>query len=385
MYYIHNATLITPEKTIYQGAILIEDETISAIGTQQELTCPAGAESVDADGLIIAPGLIDLQVNGAFGMDFTSQPDTIWQVGERLLQFGVTTFLPTIVSSPLKTIQLAQAVLHKGPPAGYQGARVPGLHLEGPYLSLEKYGAHNPADLCLPEVSEYQGWNPGSYIRMVTLAPELPGALPAIRILVRNGVVVSAGHSQANLRQAQAGIKAGIRYATHLFNAMPPLDHRQPGLAGAVCNDARLTAGLIVDGIHIHPTMVQLAWKILGTQHTNLVTDAVAALGMPTGEFDLGGRTITHDGVSARLKDGRLAGSLLSLDQAVRNLVRFTGCNLAEALHTITTVPARLLSMGRSLGNLAAGCKADLVMLTPEGNVAGVWINGHKARLPASM
>ena len=196
-------------------------------------------------------------------------------------------------------------------------------------------------------------------------------------------MLVSAGHSQADFDQAQAGIQAGIRYGTHLFNAMPALDHHQPGLVAALLGDPRLTVGLIVDGIHLHPAMVRLAWNILGAQRTNLVTDAMAALGMPPGDYMLGARLVFMDGSSARLADGRLAGSLLSLDQALRNLMAFTGCSLTEALPTLTRVPARLLGLDSSLGSLTMGSKADFTLLTPEVQVAQVWVDGRRVLSPS--
>ena len=166
----------------------------------------------------------------------------------------------------------------------------------------------DPANLSLPDPSDFEQWSPSSHVRLVTLAPELPGSLPAVRSLVRNGVLVSAGHSQANYAQAQAGFEAGIRYGTHLFNAMPAFNHHQPGLVGAILNDDRLTAGFIVDGIHIHSSMVQFAWKMLAAGRTSLVSDAVAALGMPAGEYHLGSRSVYTDGSSIKLSDGRPGG-----------------------------------------------------------------------------
>ena len=213
---------------------------------------------------------------------------------------------------------------------------------------------------------------------MVTLAPELPGAINAIKTLVKNNVVVSAGHSQAALDQSLVGLEAGISYGTHLFNAMPSINHRQPGLGGALLTDNRLICGMIVDGIHLHPVMVRIAWQVLGSRRTSLVTDAIAALGMPPGAYQLGGRTVYSDGFSARLGDGSLAGSLLSLDQALRNLITFTGCSLEDAIPTITQVPARLLKLDSSLGNLVAGAKADFVLLDADLKVTGVWLGGHQ-------
>jgi N-acetylglucosamine-6-phosphate deacetylase len=369
--YIHNATLYTPMGKLDHAAMLISSETITALGREDDLPCPANTQVIDAKEQSFIPGFIDLQINGAFGMDFTSNPETIWQVGEQLTRFGVTSFLPTIISSPFDAVRKAQAILQTGPPNGYRGARVLGLHLEGPYLNPEKHGAHNPAYLRLPEPDVYEHWSPANYVRMVTLAPELHGALTAVETMVKHGVVVSAGHSQANLDQSLASFEAGVRYGTHLFNAMPALAHRQPGLAGALLTDKRLICGMIIDGIHLHPVMVKLSWQILGSQRTNLV-------GMPAGEYQLAGRTVHVDGSSARLEDRTLAGSLLSLDQALRNLVVFTGCSLEEAIPTVTQVPARLLQLDASLGNLKVGAKADLVLLNSNLQVTGVWFNGHQ-------
>ena len=376
MKYIHHAILYTPTKKIDNGALLIDGESISAVGSASDLPCPAGAKRIDAQGLRLAPGFIDLQINGAFGLDFTANPETIWQVGENLTRFGVTAFLPTLVSSPLQTVKEAQGVLQKGSPSGYHGARPLGLHLEGPFLNPAKCGAHDPSCLLLPDLKLIQHWSPESNVRMATLAPELPGAIQVVKKLVKQGVVVSAGHSLANFDEAQQGFAAGIRYGTHLFNAMPPLDHRHPGLAGALLVDPRPIVGMIVDGIHLHPSTISLAWRALGAQRTSLVTDAMAALGMPPGEYNLGGRSVLVDGYSARLADGRLAGSLLSLDQALRNLVAFTGCTLIEALATVTHVPAALLGLDAHFGMLVPGANADLVWLTPDMQVVQTWING---------
>ena len=377
MIYIHNATLYTPENKIDHGALLVSGDVIAALGSEDELPCPPGTETIDVGGLSLIPGFIDLQINGAFGMDFTTSPATIWQVGEQLTQFGITSFLPTIISSPSESVRTTQSILQAGPPSSYRGARVLGLHLEGPYLNPEKCGAHEPAFLSLPDPAVYQHWSPSSHVSMVTLAPELEGSLQAIRTLVRNGVVVSAGHSQADLHQAQAGFAAGISYGTHLFNAMPPLDHKKPGLVGELLANPQTVSGIIVDGIHVDPVVVKLVWEILGARRMNLVSDAIAALGMPPGEYQLGGHSVFVDGTSARLQDGRLSGSLLRLDQALRNLLAFTGCDLSEALTTVTQTPARLLRMERMLGSLVKGSLADLVLLTPEARIAGVWISGH--------
>jgi N-acetylglucosamine-6-phosphate deacetylase len=190
-------------------------------------------------------------------------------------------------------------------------------------------------------------------------------------------VVVSAGHAQAGYAASVVGLDAGIAYGTHLFNAMRPLDHREPGLPGALLTDPRPTVGLIADGVHVHPAVVALAWQAKGPARINLVTDAMAALGMPPGRYQLGDWEVHSDGVAVRLADGRLAGSVLSLDQAVRNLVAFTGCAPAAALATVTAVPATLLGLTGERGQLAPGGVADLTLLTPDLQVAATIVGGQ--------
>jgi N-acetylglucosamine-6-phosphate deacetylase len=211
----------------------------------------------------------------------------------------------------------------------------------------------------------------------VTLAPELPGAGPLIATLTERGIIVSAGHSMATLAEARAGFEAGIRYGTHLFNAMPPLHHREPGLAGALLSDARVMVGLVPDGIHVHPTVIEIIWRMVGRERLTLVTDAMAALGMPPGHYQIGDFVVTVDDESARLADDTLAGSILTPDAALRNLIAFSGCSLAEALPTMTSNPACLLGLGRQKGQIAPGFDADLVLLTADLHVAQTIIGGQ--------
>jgi len=293
-------------------------------------------------------GLIDLQVNGAAGHDLTAEPEALWAVGEALTRYGVTAFLPTLVSPAWPVVERAQGAFAAGPPAGYAGATVLGWHLEGPFLSPLRHGAHDPAALRAPDPGAAEGWSPDRGIRVVTLAPELPGALEIVESLVAAGVVVSAGHSAATFDEARAGFDAGIRAVTHLFNAMGPLDHRDPGLPGAALADPRVTIGVIPDGLHVHPAVIRIVRNAVGAERLAIVTDAIAALGMAPGAYRLAGRDVLYDEAegSARLAGGGLAGSVLSMDQAVRNLARFTGCSGEEARLAATTVPARLLGLG---------------------------------------
>jgi N-acetylglucosamine-6-phosphate deacetylase len=288
-------------------------------------------------------------------------------VGAGLPRYGVTAFLPTIITSPLEQIEAGLRVVTSGPPTGFRGAAPIGLHAEGPFLNPKKKGAHNPQHLRPPTAEAVANWSPASGMRLVTMAPELPGALGVIETLSARGVVVSTGHSLATYEEALAGFDAGARYGTHLFNAMPFLAHRDPGLPGALLTDDRMTVGFIADGVHTHRSIIDLVWRILGPRRMNLVSDAMAALGMPPGAHRLGDYDVIVDATSCRLADGTtLAGSILEPDQALRNLVSITGCALGEALETMTTTPAQLLGMEGERGRIAPGFVADMVLLSPD-------------------
>lgn len=358
---------------------------VAALGSGAAAMAPAGTERLEADGCLLAPGLIDLQLNGAAGHDLTADPAGLWAVAEALPRFGVTAFLPTLVSADADTIDAARAVLRAGPPRGHRGATPLGLHIEGPFLQPAKRGAHAAESLRLPDLAFAHDWSPAEGVRVVTLAPELPGALELVRVLVTRGIVVSAGHSTATLEQARAGFDAGIRMVTHLFNAMPPLDHYAPGLVGAALADPRVTISLIPDGVHVEPTLVGLVWRLCGRHRLSIVTDAIAALGMPPGRYRLAGVDVDVDAHSART-GGVLAGSLLSLDQAVRNLVAFSGCTPADAVAAASIIPGRLLGDG-DRGALEVGRRADLVLLTRDLQVAATVVAGtviHRAATVAA-
>ena len=377
MLYIHNATLYTPDSTIEAGAILLDGKRIAALGPASGLPAPAGAEILDAGGGIVTPGFIDLQLNGAFGDDFTVEPETIWRVAEGLPRWGVTSFLPTIITAPLAQAGKAQEVLAGGPPSGWRGSIPLGLHCEGPFLNPIKKGAHNPSHLRLPSLEAVAEWSPQQHVRLVTLAPELPGALPVIEALAGRGVLVSCGHSMATYAEAQAAFAAGATYGTHLFNAMPLLEHREPGLAGALLAASSQTVGIIPDGVHTHPAIVALAWKLKGPGRLNVVSDAMAALGNAPGRYLLGDQEVTVTECDARLPSGTLAGSILSMDEALRKLIAFTVCSLPDALATMTSTPADLLGLSQERGRLVAGAYADLAVLSPDLQVTMTVVEGR--------
>ncbi len=374
--YLFNVQLLRSEAAApvgwSPGAALLQDGRIAAVDPPL-YRIPAHARRLDGEGGLLAPGFIDLQLNGAFGDDFTTEPETMWRVAAGLPRYGVTAFLPTIITSPPAAVSAACRALLAGPPPDFRGAQPLGLHLEGPYLNPQRKGAHNSRYLREPALADIEEWTPQNGVRLVTLAPELPGALSLVEALAGRGVLVSAGHTQATAAEAQEGIEAGIRYGTHLFNAMAPLLHREPGVAGALLADERVTVGLIVDGRHVHPMLVKLARQLLGPR-VNLVSDAMAALGLPAGDYRLGDYAVTV-GEDARLADGTLAGSILAPDQAARNLVEYTGCPSADALAALTVAPGRLLGVRK--GQIAPGYDADLTLLSPDLQVKLTIIGGE--------
>ena len=361
-------------------AVICQDGLITMIGSLAAMSLPADSITVEVGDGVLAPGLIDIQLNGGFGHDFTEDPGSIWDVGARLPTHGVTAFVPTVVTSAPESRRMMLDTIKEGPPDGYRGAQVLGAHFEGPFISPQASGAHDRSFLQVPDSAEddVSGWSRDRGVAMVTLAPELPGALELTSDLVSRGVVVSVGHSAATFDEGLAGIEAGARYATHLFNAMPALGHREPGLAGAVLSDPRVTVGVIPDGIHVHPSVVGLVAAGIGQSRLSVVTDATAGLGMAPGRYSLGGRHVDVDGTSVRLVDGGvLAGSALTADQAVRSLVAMTGWAPLDAARTMTSVPAKLLGL-EDRGEIRVGARADFTLVTRDLQVAATYISGEK-------
>ncbi len=350
--------------------LLLSGGRVSAVAAPGELTLPAGSilvQRIDAASLLVAPGLIDLQVNGAAGVDVTGEPERLWEVAAALPRHGVTSFLPTLVTTDARTRDRALSALATGRPDDVpMGARPLGLHFEGPMLSPQRPGVHDRNLLREPSAELITGWSAEAGLTMVTLAPELPDALEVIGALVARGVLVSIGHTAATLTQVQAAIATGARAVTHLFNAMPGLDHREPGPVGAVLGTENLVAGVIVDGLHVHPVTVAAAYRALGPRRFLAVSDTTAALDQPDGLSRLGSRQVLIGAGSVRTTDdGGLAGSAVGLDECVRLLARFAGLSSVEALRAATTVPSDLL--GRpDLGRVQPGSVADVVLLTED-------------------
>lgn len=349
--------VLTPEGLIGPAAVECDGDRIVAVHALEK-----GAVVPDR---ILAPGLVDLQVNGIEDIDVASATGSDWEALDRyLLAQGVTTWCPTLVTAPLDRYPPALARVEEARNRPAEGRpAIAGAHLEGPFLGGAP-GAH-PIELLRPIDLDWLAALPPT-VRVVTLAPELAHATEAIRLLAGRGVLVSLGHSIASFEQAVAGAKAGARLATHVFNGMGPLHHREPGLAGAALARVGLTPSLIADLIHVHPAVVAM---VLRATPAILVTDAVAwrAARVSTIGIEL------RDG-AARLADGRLAGSALTMDQAIRNAVG-AGIDLETALVAASTRPAALLG-SHDRGSIAPGCRADLVAFAPDLAVEQVWVGG---------
>jgi N-acetylglucosamine-6-phosphate deacetylase len=351
--------------------VLVDGEAITWVGRGNPPR-RADEEVVAQPGEIIAPGFIDLQVNGYASHDAAAGADSIAALSDALPASGVTAFLPTLISAPVEVGAAFAATV--GAAAESQGARVLGAHIEGPFLNPSFRGAHLREHLAEPtaeKVDVIEAARP----RLVTLAPELPGALDAIERLHRAGIVVSAGHTGADYEQGRKAIAAGVRFATHIYNAMPPMHHRRPGIALALLLDPRVTVGLIADGEHVHPAVCEQLVRVKGSTRVALTTDQTSAAGAPPGTYQLSGRPVHSDGRVVRLEDGTLAGSAASMPDLVHLMARLPGMTAARAISLASTVPARVLGEER-LGRIAEGAAADLVVLDAELRVRLTMIRG---------
>jgi N-acetylglucosamine-6-phosphate deacetylase len=373
--------LITPEQWIDIPIIVVDAGIITDVRARNEVELPAGARRLDFPDLILAPGLIDIHIHGGASHDVMEADDKALARIEMLLaRHGVTAYLPTTVTATQGRI--LQALEHLGKAAGRNentGRAIPiGIHLEGPFISHAKRGVHPPANLIQPSPSALERFWQASEgkIRMMTIAPEIPGAVETIRYARTLGVHSSLGHSNATHEEARAGIAAGADHATHTFNAMRPLDHRDPGILAAVLEDDSLSADIIVDGIHVDPSVVRLFLRAKGDDRAILITDAISATGMPEGTYKLGDFEV-------QVKDGRcesagkLAGSVLTLDRAIRNVMSFARWQLQRTVKLATLNPARLLGVTNQRGIVATGRRADLVALTHDGTVVHTIIGGE--------
>jgi N-acetylglucosamine-6-phosphate deacetylase len=332
-------------------------------------------DQADANLAVVAvPGLIDIQVNGGWGHDFTANPSSIWEVGRHLPSTGVTTFLPTIVSAPYVVADTAIEVLRSGPPEGYVGADPIGLHIEGPWISADWRGAHNPEHLRAPDLDIARRWADSGVVRMVTIAPELDLAFDVAETFAAAGVVVSAGHSGADFATASRALSGPWSAVTHLFNQMSPFHHRAPGLVGAALLSDR-PCSVIVDGIHSDPAAVRFAWERLGPGRFILITDAMQATGLGPGRYLLGDQAVDVGPEGPRIWPDTLAGSTLTMERALANLVAWTPATREQALECASLLPAAVVG-AQDRGRVEPGRRADAVLLDDRFRVLETMVGG---------
>jgi N-acetylglucosamine-6-phosphate deacetylase len=374
---IKNCILYDRSDTNVPCGVLVCDGTIARVGGGD---APGGADCViDAGGRILAPGLIDVHIQGAGGADvLDATPESLETISANCARFGVTGFLATTVYKPGQDnahLTVTTNCLKRN----LGGARMLGVHLEGPFISAEKRGMIQPDCLGAPGLAMLKDIydRVGDDLAMMTIAPELPGNLDIIGDLVDNGVVASLGHTHGTYEETVAGFDAGISHVTHLFNAMPGLHHRLPGPLAAIFERPDVTAQVIVDGAHIHPSIIRLALSCLGPKRFVTITDGIQAMGLPDGSYVYNGVDYEAREGTARYHDGTLIGTALGLNQMAGRLMEFTGCSLPVAIGTVCGNPARVLGLADRKGAVRAGFDADLVLLEEDLSVFATIVGGE--------
>lgn len=377
--------LYTPTEEIADPLLVLEDRYIAEISSRASRTVPANAKVVDFGDATLAPGFLDIHIHGGAGLDLMrASAAEMPHLGQFLVSHGVTGYFATTVAAPIDATcaalgRLADAIEQEAQTRdGNIQARPLGIHLEGPFLSHKRRGVHPPEYLVEPTIPVFERlWQAArGHVRMITIAPEIPGAMEVIAEAARRNVCVSIGHSDAELPAARDAVKAGAHHATHTFNAMRPLDHRNPGIIGEVLSDDAITADIIVDGIHVSPEVVKLFLQAKGPERAVLITDAISATGMPDGRYQLGP-------IQVEVRDGRcmagesLAGSVLTMDRAVRNVTKFSNWTLREAVRAATLNPAQAVGLSQQHGKLAAEAEATLVVLSATGDVLKTVVGGR--------
>jgi N-acetylglucosamine-6-phosphate deacetylase len=370
-----NARVLTAQGFSSHLSVVIEDGRIVAVVPTRDARI-AGLLTHDLDGLYLVPGFIDCQVNGGGGVLFNNAPsvETLQRIATAHLGFGTTSFLPTLISDDPSVMREAIAATRSAIAQGVAGVR--GIHLEGPYLASARKGAHDATSFRVPDSAEVElATSLGNGLTLITLAPEV-APCETIRELIARGAIISGGHSEASYEEVRNALNAGMRGFTHLFNAMPALQSREPGILGAALADADSWCGIIVDGHHVHPASLRIAIAAKPRGKVFLVTDAMPPVGAATPDFQLYGEMIAvREGV-CRNAVGALAGSALDMASALRNCVQMLSVPLDEAARMASTYPASFLGIDDSYGCIAAAYYADLVALDDQLTVQRVWLNG---------
>lgn len=365
---ITNAKIIT-ESEILEGYHLLFDEKIIDITS----TLPQNATVIDAKGAYLSAGFIDIHIHGSSGADvMDATPEALERIAQTIVQTGTTAFLGTTMTMAAADITKALENVQRYPPK--TGAKLLGVHLEGPFINPNKHGAQNRDFIQSPDMSLIAPYM--DIVKMITLAPEVQGAEAFIRYLNKHypHILLSIGHSEASYAESIESFEWGVSHATHLFNAMNPLHHREPGIVGAVLADPEVSCDIIADLVHIHPSFFPLL-RQLKPDNLVLITDAIRAGCLQSGNYMLGGQEVIVDKGIARLADGTLAGSLLKLNEALRNFDQHSDMTLVELIAMVTTIPARKL--GLKMGRLAEGYPADMVLFDSHFTIHQTWVNGE--------
>jgi N-acetylglucosamine-6-phosphate deacetylase len=373
------ARLIAPDQSIQDPIIVFEDGVIEQIGQRADMEMPEGRQ-LDFPGCVLAPAFFDIHIHGSAGRDvMEGTPDAFSAIGRFLARHGVGAFLATTVTAPIDATLRSLEGMSAAIDSDHNGARPLGIHIEGPFLSPHKKGAHPEHLLQKPSVELFDRmWQAAQgQIRLMTIAPELPGAEEVITHAVKLGVRVSLGHSNADGAEARAGVRAGAVTATHTFNAMRQFDHRDPGLLGEVLANEGLFAELICDGLHVHPNAVRIYWKAKGPDRAILITDAMSAAGMPDGTYKLGELDVRVVNGKCVIGEDTLAGSTLTLDRGVRNFVEFTGAPIDAVSKLVSGNPARMTGFEAEAGSLAVGRSADITVLSTKNEVVETILRGR--------
>ncbi|MBI1885140.1 MAG: N-acetylglucosamine-6-phosphate deacetylase [Chloroflexi bacterium] len=378
LYALTGARILTPDEEIPAGNVIIEDGRIVAVGA--DVPPPPGARVQAVANLTLAPGFIDTHVHGGGGFSLaTDDPEEVRRYARWAVSKGVTSFLATVCAASheegLDFLRTAAGVV--GPIGG--GAELLGVHLEGPFVSPQRLGALPEGWARPPNVPDLRAYleAAGSHLRVITLAPELPGAPGVIEAALARGVAVSMGHSDATYEEGGQAIAAGVRRATHVFNALRPFHQREPGIVGAVLESPDVTAEVIADGVHVHPAAIQLLLKAKGPERVALVTDGAPPAGLSQGSFSIGGKQARLGEGRVVLEDGTLAGSAATMDDCVRNVVRRGVATMADAVRMASAVPAASLGCGERKGRIAPGYDADIVALDEGLEVTMTWVRGE--------
>lgn len=374
----HNGKVYTPRGVLGRGAILVGvDGRIEAVGEEGQLNA-GDARRMDLGGQTVIPGLIDVHVHGGGGH---SMMNGTYEGLDGMSQFharqGTTSFLATTTTGATETIEAALAGVKSGMERGLSGAELLGAHLEGPFLNIKRAGAQKKEHLLEPNMDQLERFlsASGGWIRLVTLAPELPGGMQLVDRLAQEGVTVSIGHSDALFTEVEEAVKRGARHTTHHFNGMRPLHHREPGVAGAGLVLDELTTELIADGIHVHPMVVKMLYNTKPADRICAITDAVTCAGLPDGDY---GDVVMKNGEIYLADGSSLAGSSLTMLRALRNVVAFTGRSPEEVLPSFTEVPAREIKVFDRKGSLERGKDGDFVIMTPELELIATVVRGKQ-------